>query len=260
MNKYCASLCPRLLWLVAMFVMSAASSPVLAAEVRVAVASNFHNPLKLIAKKFEAQTGHRVLTIAGSTGKLYAQILQGAPFDILLAADSRRPRLLEENGQAVSGSRFTFALGKLALWSAGPDTFLKVGKTSLERMEFKRLAMANPKTAPYGLAARQTLERLSLWSKVRSRIVRGENIGQTFQFVLSGNAELGFVALSQIMDPKNKIQGNYWEVPSEFYDPLRQDAVLLLRGKSNPAAKVFLDFLKSDEARNVILSYGYELP
>lgn len=231
-----------------------------AEEVRVAVASNFHNPLKVIAGKFEKQSGHKIRAITGSTGKLYAQILHGAPFDLFLAADSKRPLLLEKNGQAKMGSRLTYAQGRLALWSVNPDAFSVDGILSLDKMNIKRLALANPKTAPYGLAARQTLEKLDLWKKLGARAVRGENIGQTFQFVLSGNVQLGFVALSQVLDPKNKSKGKYWKVPSDFHDPLNQDAVLLERGNGNPAAKDFLEFLKSELARKVIISYGYDLP
>ncbi len=249
---------PRLILTLTLW--SIASSTALAEEVRVAVASNFHNPLKAIAKKFEAQTGHRVQTIAGSTGKLYAQVIQGAPFDLLLAADSRRPQLLENNGQAVAGSRFTYAVGKLALWSANPKTLSENGATVLRRMKVKRLALANPKTAPYGKAARQTLQKLKLWDKLRPHLVRGENIGQTFQFAMSGNAGLGFVALSQVLDPKNKMTRQHWQVPSDFHDPLNQDAVLLARGEKNSAATAFLEFLISDSAEKIILSYGYDRP
>ncbi len=236
------------------------SSTAGAGEVRVAVASNFHNPLKVIAKHYEKRTGHKVRIITGSTGKLYAQIAHGAPFDLFLAADSKRPQLLERNGQAMSGSRFTYALGRLALWSVKPDVLSEDGVSSLRKMNFKRLAMANPKTAPYGLAASQTLKKLKLWEKLGARAVRGENIGQTFQFVLSGNVGLGFVALSQVLDPKNKSKGRYWKVPSDFHDPLKQDAVLLARGDGNPVAKSFLEFLKSETAGKVILSYGYDQP
>lgn len=236
------------------------SATAIAGEVRVAVASNFHNPLKVIAKKFEEQTDHRVQVIAGSTGKLYAQIIHGAPFDLFLAADSQRPLLLEKNGKIVSRSRFTYAQGKLALWSANPEIIQEDGIATLSMMSFNRLAMANPKTAPYGMATRQTLQKLKLWDKLRPRMVRGENIGQTFQFVLSGNAGLGFVALSQVLDPKNKVKGKYWKVPLDFHDPLKQDAVLLERGANNSAARAFHKFLKSEAAREMILSFGYELP
>lgn len=236
------------------------SSTVRAGEVRVAVASNFLNPLKVIAQQYEKRTGHEVRIITGSTGKLYAQIVHGAPFDLFLAADSKRPHLLEKSGKAMMGSRFTYALGRLALWSEKPDVISEDGVSTLRKMNFKRLAMANPKTAPYGLAASQTLKKLKLWEKLEARAVRGENIGQTFQFVLSGNVGLGFVALSQVLDPKNKSKGRYWKVPSDFHDPLNQDAILLERGDGNPAAIEFFEFLKSDTARKVILSYGYDQP
>ncbi len=234
-------------------------SSVFAGEVTVAVASNFLNPFKQLVPVFQKQSGHNVRTVSGSTGKLYAQILHGAPFDVLLSADSERPRLLENNGQAVPATRFTYAQGKIVLWSADPRHIDGDGKTVLQRRNFKHLALANPKTAPYGKAAYTALTRLNLWESVSPTLVQGENISQAFQFVATGNAEIGFVALSQVMDPHLKIKGSQWIVPEHLYEAIDQDAVLLMRGQSQPAAKALLRFLKSDTARKLIQSYGYGL-
>jgi molybdate transport system substrate-binding protein len=239
--------------------MALCGSSVFAGEVTVAVASNFLKPFKQLVPVFQKQSGHTVRIVSGSTGKLYAQIMHGAPFDVFLAADRERPRLLETNGQAVSGSRFTYAQGKIVLWSADPRKVTSNGKITLHRQNFKHLALANPKTAPYGKAAHTALERLNLLESVSSSLVRGENISQTFQFVATGNAEIGFVALSQIMDPHMKIKGSQWIVPEHLYEAIDQDAVLLKRGKSQPAARAILQFLKSDTARARIQSYGYGL-
>jgi molybdate transport system substrate-binding protein len=234
-------------------------SSVFAGEVTVAVASNFLNPFKQLIPVFQKQSGHTVRTVSGSTGKLYAQIIHGAPFDIFLAADSERPRLLEKSGHAVSATRFTYAQGKIVLWSADPRRIVEDGKSILLRQNFKHLALANPKTAPYGKAADTTLKRLNLWKPVLSTLVQGENISQTFQFVATGNAEIGFVALSQILDPRMKIQGSQWIVPEHLYDAIDQDAVLLAGGESQAAARALLQFLKSEPARKLIQSYGYGL-
>lgn len=234
------------------------SLPVQAGEVHVAVAANFVGPLGRIAKTFERETGDRVLFSAGSTGKLYAQIRNGAPFDVMLAADARRPELLEQEGLAVPGSRFTYAVGKLVLWSPKPGFVDPAGEV-LKSGRFERLAIANPKTAPYGAAARQTLERLGLWQSLAPRLVQGEDIGQTFQFVASGNAELGFVALSQVKGAP-RYHGAYWEVPQTLYQPVEQQAVLLAKGRDNPAARAFLAFLKGKTGRAMIERSGYGVP
>jgi molybdate transport system substrate-binding protein len=233
--------------------------PAFAGEVTVAVASNFLSPFKQLLPVFQKQSGHTVRTVSGSTGKLYAQILHGAPFDVFLAADSERPRLLEKNGQAVPATRFTYAQGKIVLWSADPRRIAADGKNILHRRNFKHLALANPKTAPYGKAAYTTLKKLNLWKSISPTLVQGENISQTFQFVATGNAEVGFVALSQVLDPRLKIKGSQWIVPEHLYDAIDQDAVLLTRGQSQPAARALLQFLKSDTARKLIQSYGYGL-
>jgi molybdate transport system substrate-binding protein len=229
-----------------------------AGEVHVAVASNFVPALGLVAKKFEAGSGHRLTVSSGSSGKLYAQIKNGAPFDVLLSADAERPQKLEEEQMAVSGSRFTYALGRLALWS--PQASMVDGEGQvLKQGQFKHLAIANPKTAPYGEAALETLRKMGVLDALQARLVQGENIGQTFQFVASGNAELGLISLAQVKAAQGKFQGSYWVVPQTLHQPIAQQAVLLLKGRDNPAAREFLEFLKGKEARAIIESFGYGL-
>jgi molybdate transport system substrate-binding protein len=235
-----------------------------AAEVRVAVAANFTAPCEEIGRAFEKASGHHVAISSGSSGKLAAQIQNGAPFEVLLAADAERPALLEKDGLAVAGSRFTYAFGRLVLWSPDPALVDGAGKV-LASSSFRHLAIANPKLAPYGAAAEQVLDGLGLLERLTPRLVQGEDIGQTFQFVGSGAAELGFVALSQLRAAAGgsagaKIKGSLWIVPEASYRPIGQQAVLLVRGKDSPAARAFLDFLKSAEARGVIERYGYGLP
>ncbi len=227
-----------------------ASANASSAEVHVAVAANFAAAAKHLAEPFERQTGHRLILSPGSTGKFYAQVKSGAPFEVLLSADEATPRRLEQEGLAVRGTRFTYATGRLALWS--PRRNLDLGEEVLRKNEFQRLAIANPKLAPYGAAAQQVLERLGLWAAVRAKLVQGENIAQTFQFVSSGNAEIGFVALSQVQG------GSHWLVPASLHAPLKQDAVLLARGENSAAAASFLEYLRTSLARKLILSYGYE--
>ncbi len=242
------------------FIVSGTLSRAWAGEIQAAVASNFYSPFKNIVHQFEKETGHKVQIISGSTGKLFAQIMNGAPFELFLAADQRRPKLLEKNGNTISGTRFTYALGKITLWSAISNAISEDGKSTLQAKNFSHIAIANPKTAPYGKAALQTMQKLGLWNEVRPLIVQGENISQTFQFVASQNAELGFVALSQILDPKNKFKGKRWDVPEKFYDPLKQDIVILKNGKNNPAAKALWKYLQNDAAKRIIKNYGYGLP
>ena len=232
-------------------------SPVWAGEVKVAVASNFLGPLKEIAARFEKASGHRAIVISGSTGKLYAQIKNGAPFDLFLAADSRHPALLEKEGFGVSGSVRAYAIGRLTLWSPDPEKINGDAVKILQEQNFQHLAIANPKSAPYGRAALQTLVKLGMWDQLQGRIVQGENIGQTFQFVATGNAELGFVALSQVLDPQNKMQGRRWDVPAEFHDSITQDLVLLKHGESNSAAVALIRFIQTDSVRKLIEEYGY---
>lgn len=247
-------LCAALTWILA------ATAPALAASVRVAVAANFHNPLKAIAAAFEKETRHTISIIPGSTGKLYAQIVNGAPYDLFLAADDKRPALLEKESKAAPNTRFTYALGRITLWSPDPGTDITDAKAALLGKNVKRIAIANPKTAPYGHAALQTLTKLGLLEPLKARLILGENIGQTFQFVSSKNAQLGFIALSQVLDPANKIPGSRWDVPDDFHDPLRQDAVLLKRAQANPAARDLLQFLQSGKARSIMEQLGYRLP
>ncbi len=227
-----------------------------AREARIAVASNFQLPARALARAFDAPGGAGVLFVFGATGRHYAQILHGAPFDAFLAADAARPERLEKAGRAVLGSRFTYALGRLVLWSPRPGLVDENGAV-LRGKAFRHLAIANPRLAPYGLAARETLRRLGLWRRLRPRLVRGENIGQTFQFVKSGAAELGFVAASQIARPGTRPGGSLWRVPPELYPPVRQQAVLI---RENAVARAFLRFLRSARGRAIIASYGYALP
>jgi len=228
----------------------------LAEEIRVAVASNFTDAITSIAARFEARTSHKVALIFGSTGKHYAQIRNGAPFDAFFAADRRRPEVLEQEGAAVPASRFTYALGKIVLWS--PEAgYVDATGSVLDRGEFRHLAIANPGLAPYGKAAQEVLQARGLWDRLSRRLVRGENIGQAFQFVKSGNAELGFVAYSQLKRPNQPIEGSFWNVPQALYTPIEQQAVLL---KDSEAARGFLSFVRSDEALMIIRDYGYETP
>jgi len=231
------------------------SSELSANEIHVATASNFTETIKLIAQQFEKKTGHKVIIISGSTGKHYAQIKNGAPFDAFFAADSRRPELLDKEGAAIPGTRFTYAIGKVILWSPIEDYVDSKGQV-LKKNNFRYLAVANPKLAPYGKAAQEILQDMELWSILRSRMVRGENIGQTFQFVKSSNAKLGFIAFSQVKRPNQAIEGSFWEVPQSLYTPIKQQAVLL---KENDTARAFLSFIKEDESLRIIRSFGYEI-
>lgn len=227
-----------------------------AAELRIAVATNFSRTATELAKQFEQQTGHTVRLAFGSTGKHYAQIKHGAPFDIFFAADERRPALLEKNAVAVPGSRFTYAQGRLLLWS--PDAgLIDTDATVLETGAFRRLAIANPRLAPYGRAAREVLQARGLWERLQPRLVRGENIGQAYQFVHSGNAQLGFVAATQIFASSPPGAGSYWEPPQSLYTPIIQQAVLI---RDTPLARAFIDFLRSEAAREIIRRHGYHTP
>ncbi|MDX9768361.1 MAG: molybdate ABC transporter substrate-binding protein [Ectothiorhodospiraceae bacterium] len=229
-----------------------------AAEVQVAVAANFTAPMQKIAAEFERETGHRVLLSFGATGKLYAQIVNGAPFHVFLAADDRTPARLVDEKRAVAESRFTYAIGKLVLWSAKSGYVDDQGKI-LNDGDFRHVAIANPKTAPYGAAAIEVLTKIGLLNTAQPRFVTGENITQTYQFVATGNAELGFVALSQVMKGGELSGGSSWIVPADLYPPIRQDAVILNAGRDNPAAAALVAYLKGDQAAAVIRSYGYDL-
>ncbi len=228
-------------------------------EVNAAVAANFTAPAQQIAVLFEKETGHTVTLSFASSGKFYSQIKAGAPFDVLLAADEKNPELLEQEGLAVAGTRFVYALGKLVLWSARPGMVDSEGAV-LGRGGYNKLAYAEPKLAPYGLAAEETLKKMNLWDAVRSKLVTGESITQTYQFAASGNAELAFIALSQISKDGKVTEGSYWLVPSDMYTPIKQGAVLLSAAKDKVAARAFLNFLKSAKAAAIIRGFGYDLP
>lgn len=229
-----------------------------AGQVQVAVASNFAGPMARIAADFAAATGHTTKLTAGATGKFYAQIVAGAPFEVLIAADDETPQRLVAEGLAVPGTSFTYALGTLVLWSAQPG-FVDSQGAVLESSRFMHLAVANPKVAPYGRAALQVLAARGLAEVLRPRLVTGESIAQAHQFVATGNAEIGFVALSQVAVPGRPAAGSYWQVPPSLYGEIRQDAVLLGRGQKNPAATALLAHLKSEAARRVIQEHGYGL-
>jgi molybdate transport system substrate-binding protein len=236
--------------------LTSASLAVHAAEVHVAVAANFAVPLEKIATGFNAATGHTLKASAGATGKFYSQIVAGAPFEVLIAADDETPKKLIAESHAVAGSDFTYAIGKLVLWSAQPG-FVDDQGTVLGSGKFAHIAIANPKVAPYGVAGLQVIRARGLSDALTRSLVTAESIAQAFQFVSTGNAELGFVALSQVAVPGKPAAGSYWLVPQNLYGEIRQDAVLLKTGASNPAAKALLDYLKSPAAQAVIRSFGY---
>jgi molybdate transport system substrate-binding protein len=234
-------------------------APLLSAQtVQVAVAANFSAPMKQIAESFEKDTGHKVLLSSGATGKFYAQIKSGAPFDVFLSADDETPARLDAEGATVAGSRFTYATGRLVLWSPRAGVVDSRGDV-LRANAFRNIAIAAPKLAPYGAAAVQTLERLGLLAAIEPKFVQGESIGQTFNFVSSGNAELGFIALSQVFENGQLKSGSGWVVPAPLHSPLRQDAVQLVRSKDNPAAAALMRYLKSERVRAMIRAYGYEV-
>lgn len=233
-------------------------APAHAAELSVAVAANFTAPMQKIAEAFEKETGHKLVLSYGSTGKFYAQIKNGAPFEVLFAADDETPARLEQEGQSVAGTRFTYAIGKLVLWSKQPGLVDEQGEV-LRTGAFERIALADPKLAPYGAAAMQTLSKLGLADALGSKFVQGENIGQAYQFVATQNAPLGFVALSQVFAEGRLTEGSAWMVPETLYEPIRQDAIILARGKDNPAAPELMRYLRGDAAKAIIRSYGYGL-
>lgn len=235
-----------------------AHTSALADEVSVAVAANFTAPMQKIAADFEKVTGHKVAIAFGATGKFYAQIKNGAPFELLLAADDETPAKLIKENAAVAGSQFSYAMGKLVLWSAKPAIVDGAGEV-LKKGGFDHLAIANPKVAPYGAAAIEVMKALGVNDTLQPKIVTGESISQTYQFIQSGNALLGFVALSQVLKD-GKIEGSSWVIPAKLYTPIRQDAVILEKGKGKPAAEALMKYLKSDKAKAVITSFGYELP
>ena len=225
-------------------------------EIHVAVASNFRLAMDEAAARFERDTGHRAVLISGSTGKHYAQIVNGAPFDAFFAADAEHPQRLEREGRAIPGSRITYAIGQVVLWSADEALVDAAGRV-LASDRFRHLAIANPDLAPYGAAARAVLQSLGLWEGVETKLVRGENIGQAFQFVVSGNAELGFVARSQLAAPGRAFEGSSWTPPQALYPAIEQQAVLL---RDSSAGRAFMAFMQSDEVAGILRAYGYDSP
>jgi len=225
------------------------SSQTYADEIYVAVAANFTATSKAIAELFEKETGHKIKLSFGSTGKFYAQIINGAPFQIFLAADDKHPQKLAQSGDGIPETLFTYAIGKLVLWSLKEKP-----EQQLKENTFKKLAIANPETAPYGTAAVETLKSMKLWEQIESKIVKGDNISQSHQFIATGNAEIGFISLAQVTQ-----KGHYWEVPQELYKPMLQQAILLKKGAESPAAKAFLEFLKTPIAIALITKAGYVL-
>jgi molybdate transport system substrate-binding protein len=228
-----------------------------AGEVQVAVAANFAAPMARIGDAFSAATGHVLKVSTGSTGKFYTQVISGAPFEVLLAADDETPRKLIAEGHAVVGTAFTYAVGRLVLWSAQPG-FVDDAGAVLASDKVRHLAIANPKVAPYGAAAMQVLKARAVENTVTPKLVTGESIAQAYQFVFTGNAELGFVAMSQVLVPGKPVSGSYWPVPSSLHDEIRQDAVLLKAGATNPAAAALLAYMKSEPARALIRAFGYD--
>lgn len=231
-------------------------------EITLAVASNFAVPVKKIITDFEQSTPHKVRLILGSSGKLFAQIIHGAPYDIFLSADQTKPARLETDGRAIE--RFTYAIGGLALWSSQAN-YILAGADILKAGKFRKIALANPKLAPYGVAARDTLQALDLYEALSKKFITGENIAQTYHFISSGNAELGFIALSQLrsmaqLQSITANNGSFWIIPEELYTPIAQDAVLLKKAAHNPAALAFMAYLRSEGAKNILLRYGYKIP
>ncbi|AFJ02739.1 Molybdenum ABC transporter, periplasmic molybdenum-binding protein ModA [Methylophaga frappieri] len=229
--------------------------PAQAESLRIAVATNFSLPLKAIAARFEAKHQQPVIVITGSTGKLYAQIMNGAPVDIFFAADANRPAKLEQENRIIAGSRRSYAIGSLVLWTLSTD--FPLNSQTLQQDDFRYLAIANPHLAPYGLAAQQFLTQQGLWKTLQKRIVRGENIGQAYHFVKSGNAEYGLIALSQLLQPGAPDQGHYWLIPAESHEPIVQQVVKL---NDSPLIRQFMQFFYQPESQALIQRYGYQTP
>lgn len=242
--------------LAALLVSACLTCEAAADQALIAVATNFRAVMSELVTSFEASNDHQIRFTAGATGALYAQVRSGAPFDAVFAADQRRPLLLEDEGFAVAGTRFTYAIGQLVLWSPNPAFDLEDGVAILRSGRFRKLAMANPRVAPYGLAAHQVLERLGLDAELKDRIVQGENIAQTHAMIATGSADLGFTALS-FVTPFVTPSVSFWRIPAELYSPIRQDAVLMARAKDNDAARAFFAYAGSAQAREIIRSHGY---
>ena len=248
---------PRLHRLLALTAALAFTTLARADVVQVAVAANFTAPARALAEVFARTTGHEAKLSFGATGAFFTQIKNGAPFDVLLAADNERPARLEKEGDTVAGSRFTYATGQLVLWSAKPGLVDDEGAV-LKHGQFGKIAIANPKNAPYGAAAVEAMNKLGLAATLQPKLVTGESIGQTFNFIATGNAELGFVALAQVLDGGKLKSGSMWVVPAQYHAPIIQDAVILNRAASNPAAKAWMELLKTPQSKALIRSYGYE--
>ena len=248
---------PRLHRLLALTAALAFTTLARADVVQVAVAANFTAPARALAEVFARTTGHEAKLSFGATGAFYTQIKNGAPFDVLLAADDERPARLEKEGDTVAGSRFTYATGQLVLWSAKPG-FVDDQGAVLKGGHFGKIAIANPKNAPYGAAAVEAMEKLGLAATLQPKLVTGESIGQTFNFIATGNAELGFVALAQVLEGGKLKSGSMWVVPAQYHAPIIQDAVILKRAANNPAAKAWMELLKTPQSKALIRSYGYE--
>ena len=238
--------------------LAVSAGPAQAAQVLVAVAANFTAPMKTIAAEFTRDTGHQTKLAFGGSGKFYAQIRNGAPFQMLLSADDETPAKLVQDGMAMADSRTTYAIGTLVLWSARPGYVDAKGEV-LKKGQFNKIALANPKLAPYGKAAVEVLTGMGLLATLAPKFVQGENIAQTWQFASTGNAKLGFVALSQVMKDGKISSGSGWIVPAKLHTPIRQDAVILTSGKGNPAAEALMKYLKSEKAKAIIKAYGYDI-
>jgi molybdate transport system substrate-binding protein len=235
------------------------SSHVRAAEVNVAVSSDFAAPIERLAPLFQKESGHTLKVSTGASGKLFAQIKGSAPFDAFLSADEEMPKQLMQDGFAVGGSRFVYATGKLVLWSTQPG-FVDEKGAVLNKGNFNMLAIANPRFSPYGVAAKETLTKLTMWNSIQEKLTKGENVTQTYQLATTEKADLAFIALSQVMRDGKVTSGSSWIVPPDMHKPLRQSAVLLTHAKDQVAAKAFLAFLKSEKARTVMRGFGYEVP
>jgi molybdate transport system substrate-binding protein len=241
------------------FAVSVLANQALADELKIAVAANFLKTIETLGQNFEKQTGNSIKVSGGPTGKLYAQIENGAPFDLFFSADQKSTKKLEDEGKIKAGSRFIYAQGRLSLWMPNVSAGVEAVDV-LKQADFKHLALANPKAAPYGTAAEQTLDKLGLLETLRPKFVMGENIGQTYQFVATGNAQLGFVAHSYTVDPKHVNKGSYWLVPQSYHSPLDQDVVILKKAENSQTAQAFVDYVRSAEGRSIIEASGYTVP
>lgn len=234
------------------------STPARADESLVAVAANYAGAVQALAQAFTQDTGHTLQITTGATGKLFAQISEGAPFDVMLSADSKTPARIEAEGLGVTGSSFTYAIGKLTLWSADPTLIGADPKQALLAADTLFIAIANPDLAPYGVAAREAMQAMGVWDMVQPKIVLGQNIGQTYSLVDTGAAQLGFVATSAVQGPGIAPKGSRFDIPQAMFAPIAQDAVLLNPGADNPAALAFMDYLRGDKAKAIAVSYGYD--